>query len=99
MNRGTFNALIDGRANPGRHGTERPMSGRTYDCNNGAIEYELRCDGCGRVFQCHDDSYYSWPVLCAAAEAEGWLVSPGFDGGHECFGCGSPRGVLVASAA
>ncbi|GAA2264920.1 hypothetical protein GCM10009853_017830 [Glycomyces scopariae] len=63
------------------------MSGRTYELSNGVIEYELRCDRCGEVFVCGDDSYYSWPVLCAAAEAEGWATAPGLDGEHECAGC------------
>ncbi|RRR96877.1 hypothetical protein [Glycomyces terrestris] len=77
------------------------MSGRTYDWSNGVIEYELRCDSCGQVFECGDDSYYSWPVLCAAAEAEGWSIGSGFDGGHECAGCSSvsPRAGLAAARA
>ncbi|HLU29615.1 MAG TPA: hypothetical protein VKZ65_14385 [Glycomyces sp.] len=41
---------------------------------NGTLEYELRCDGCDRRFDSGDDSFYSWPVLCDAAEAEGWQL-------------------------
>ena len=63
------------------------MSGEAFRCLNGGIEYELRCDGCGAAFNCHDDSFYSWDVLCSAAEAEGWLVQPDFEGAHECAAC------------
>jgi hypothetical protein len=80
------------------------MSGEAYRRPNGGMEYELRCDGCGEYFRCHDDSYFSWPVLCAAAEAEGWLVRPDFNGEHECGECAlatadlSERRRLVATA-
>ncbi|MQM26855.1 hypothetical protein [Glycomyces albidus] len=63
------------------------MSGACFSRPDGGIEYELRCDGCGVLFQCGDDSYFSWPVLCAAAEAEGWGVAPDLDGEHECGEC------------
>ncbi|MCD0445412.1 GMC family oxidoreductase N-terminal domain-containing protein [Glycomyces sp. A-F 0318] len=63
------------------------MSGEAFRCLNGGIEYELRCDGCGGAFHCHDDSFYSWDLLCAAAEAEGWRVEPDFEGEHECGAC------------
>ncbi|GAA1679816.1 hypothetical protein GCM10009830_28580 [Glycomyces endophyticus] len=77
------------------------MSGRTFEWSNGAVEYELRCDRCGDAFRCGDDSFYSWPVLCAAAEAEGWTTSPDLDGEHECTGCAaaSARWELVAAMA
>lgn len=65
------------------------MSGSRFSCFNGGIEYELRCDRCGDPFQCGDDSYLSWPVLCAAAEAEGWRIAPELDGEHECGECAS----------
>lgn len=71
------------------------MSGHSYMLRSGAVEYELRCDRCGEVFHCGDDSYYSWPVLCDAAEAEGWHVNPALDGEHECASCAS---ILVAPA-
>jgi hypothetical protein len=51
------------------------MSRHTYPSMNGTVEYELRCDGCGRRFDSGDDSFYSWPVLCDAAEAEGWQLN------------------------
>ncbi|MDA1359944.1 hypothetical protein O1R50_09935 [Glycomyces luteolus] len=63
------------------------MSGECYSYFNGGIEYELRCDQCGTSFRCGDDSYFSWPVLCAAAEAEGWRVGPELEGRHECGEC------------
>lgn len=80
------------------------MSGRIYPCINGSSEYELYCDGCGASFQCHDDSFLSWPVLCSAAEAEGWAVDPHFDGEHECHMCAettrsSRQQAIVAAAA
>lgn len=67
------------------------MSGQTYFSLNGIPDYELYCDGCGEQFRCGDDSYYSWPVLCDAAEAEGWRVQPGVDGAHECSACAHAR--------
>jgi hypothetical protein len=63
------------------------MSGHVYFSMNGIPDYELYCDRCGAQFRCGDDSYYSWPVLCAAAEAEGWRVQSGVDGAHECGDC------------
>lgn len=66
------------------------MSGHMFLSLRGAVEYELRCDGCGELFRCGDDSYYSWPVLCAAAEAECWRAEPAFDGAHECPQCAAP---------
>ncbi|HEU5127175.1 MAG TPA: hypothetical protein VFU12_04225 [Glycomyces sp.] len=59
------------------------MSRRTYTSLNGTLEYELLCDGCGARFDSGDDSFYSWPVLCDAAEAEGWLLG----GAQRCTGC------------
>jgi hypothetical protein len=72
------------------------MSGHLYEFHGGAVEYELRCDGCGGVFRCGDDSYFSWPVLCDAAEAEGWRVNPGLADDHTCPRCAAraPRAVL-----
>jgi hypothetical protein len=63
------------------------MSGRIYHCTNGTEEYDLFCDACGTAFQCNDDSFLSWPVLCAAAEAEGWTADPDSDGEHQCAEC------------
>ncbi|MFB9661502.1 hypothetical protein ACFQS3_02145 [Glycomyces mayteni] len=63
------------------------MSGACYSRLDGGIEYELYCDGCGVLFRCGDDSYFSWPVLCAAAEAEGWGVAPDLGGEHRCGEC------------
>jgi hypothetical protein len=74
------------------------MSGHRFLSLRGAVEYELRCDGCGDLFRCGDDSYYSWPVLCDAAEAEGWRVEPAFDGEHECPHCAG-SGRLAAALA
>jgi hypothetical protein len=68
------------------------MCGRVYYTLGGIPDYELVCDHCGARFDCGDDSYYSWPVLCGAAEAEGWLVGPGLDGEHVCARCASPLG-------
>ncbi|MCC3765627.1 hypothetical protein K3N28_21440 [Glycomyces sp. TRM65418] len=68
------------------------MSGQVYFSINGIPDYELYCDQCGARFQCEDDSFYSWPVLCDAAEAEGWRVHSGVDGSHECGDCAAaPR--------
>ncbi|HEX2144142.1 MAG TPA: hypothetical protein VHG10_06520 [Glycomyces sp.] len=63
------------------------MSGQAFPYFDGSIEFELRCDGCGTPFRCRDDSFYSWPVLCAAAESEGWRIQPGMDGEHDCGEC------------
>ncbi|GAB3238774.1 hypothetical protein GCM10027447_38370 [Glycomyces halotolerans] len=71
------------------------MSGHRHQLRSGSLEYELRCDRCGDVFRCGDDSYYSWPVLCAAAEAEGWRVRPGLGDEHECADCASRPGLLT----
>ncbi|HEX2145672.1 MAG TPA: hypothetical protein VHG10_14320 [Glycomyces sp.] len=68
------------------------MCGNIYYSLGGVLDYELVCDRCGTRFDCGDDSRYSWPVLCAAAEAEGWLVGPGLDGEHVCARCASPGG-------
>jgi hypothetical protein len=68
------------------------MTRQIYYSVNGTPDYELHCDACGVRFSCGDDSYYSWPVLCDAAEAEGWRVHPG--GVHRCGACAgvaSPR--------
>ncbi|GAB3645899.1 hypothetical protein [Glycomyces tarimensis] len=62
------------------------MSRHSYSSMNGTTEYELRCDGCGENFVCGDDSFYSWPVLCAAAEAEGWSLHTG-SSAHLCSAC------------
>ncbi|WP_205325704.1 hypothetical protein [Glycomyces sp. YM15] len=67
------------------------MSGECYSHFNGGIEYELRCDRCGTLFRCGDDSYFSWRVLCAAAEAEGWRVGPDLEGEHDCDECAGSR--------
>lgn len=75
------------------------MSGHSYLRHGGAVEYELRCDHCGEVFHCGDDSYYSWPVLCDAAEAEGWRVTPDPDGVHECADCASSLRAQARSPA
>lgn len=60
------------------------MSRHTYTSMNGTLEYELRCDGCGGRFVSGDDSFYSWPVLCDAAEAEGWRLA---GDAQWCTGC------------
>ncbi|MCH7232794.1 hypothetical protein L0U85_18330 [Glycomyces sp. L485] len=62
------------------------MSRHTYSSTNGTTEYELSCDGCGADFFCRDDSYFSWRVLCAAAEAEGWSLHSG-SSAHLCTVC------------
>lgn len=62
------------------------MSKHTYSSMNDTPDYELCCDGCGGRFNSHDDSFYSWPVLCAAAEAEGWQLGAGA-AAHLCAGC------------
>jgi hypothetical protein len=62
------------------------MSRYTYSSMNGTPDYELHCDSCGTRFDCSDDSFYSWPVLCDAAEAEGWQLSSGPEG-HLCAAC------------
>lgn len=63
------------------------MSRHTYSSMNNTPDYELCCDGCGGRFDSHDDSFYSWPVLCAAAEAEGWQLGSGASGRHWCAAC------------
>ncbi|MCH7230141.1 hypothetical protein L0U85_04585 [Glycomyces sp. L485] len=66
------------------------MSGRIHISLDGTNEYELHCDRRGGRFRPGDDSYYSRPVLRAAAESEGRRVSQGSDGEHECPGRGDP---------
>ncbi len=62
------------------------MSRHSYFSMNGTLEYELHCDGCGTRFDCGDDSFYSWPVLRDAAEAEGWQVNAD-TAPHRCTDC------------
>ncbi|MGH8792052.1 MAG: hypothetical protein ACRDXX_05320 [Stackebrandtia sp.] len=63
------------------------MSGYAYVDADGLAEYELTCDSCQAGFDCGDDSYYNWRLLCESAESDEWRIAPGRDGVHLCPAC------------
>jgi CIC family chloride channel protein len=67
------------------------------------VQFDLRCDGCGKVFTAAQDEQCDLDVLRDRARAQGWTLSPGAPPWHcRCNRCGAdttPAGATASSGA